>query len=60
MLTDGKTPKVALTAWMRKLFVILKCHPSKSQGNPEVIEIAHDLAYPFSAACVRGDAVAIQ
>ncbi len=33
---------------------------NQTQGNPEVIEIAHDLAYPFSAACVRGDAVAIQ
>src|SRR5690348_13422142 len=33
---------------------------NQTQGNPEVIDIAHDLAYPFSAAWVRGDAVAIQ
>ncbi|MBV8287057.1 MAG: IS110 family transposase [Hyphomicrobiales bacterium] len=47
----GKKPKIALTACMRKLIVILNAVVrSRTTWNPEVARIPSDLPSPFSAA----------
>jgi transposase len=48
----GKKPKIALTACMRKLIVILNAVVRhRTTWNPEVARIPSDLPSPFSAAC---------
>jgi transposase len=58
LLSAGKKPKVALTASMRKLLIMLNAIlRHQLQWNPE---FAFALPSPFSAACVaRGGAVVI-
>lgn len=56
----GKKPKVALTACMRKLLVMLNAVlRDRVPWNPELAAIARDLPSPFSAACASGGAVII-
>jgi transposase len=56
----GKKPKVALTACMRKLLVMLNAMlRDHVPWNPELAAIARDLPSPFSAACASGGAVII-
>jgi transposase len=53
----GKKPKIALTACMRKLLIMLNAIlRHQAPWNPE---FAFDLPSPFSAACARGGAVVI-
>jgi transposase len=48
----GKKPKVALTACMRKLLIMLNAVlRHQSAWNPEVGGVPSDLPHPFSAAC---------
>jgi len=52
----GKKPKVALTACMRKLLIMLNAVVRhRTTWNPELAGVSSDLPYPFSAA--RGGAV---
>jgi transposase len=57
LLTAGKKPKVALTACMRKLLIMLNAIlRHQLPWNPE---FACALPYPFSAASARGGAVIV-
>ena len=57
LLDAGKKPKVALTACMRKLLIMLNAMVRHQLlWNPE---FAGRVPYPFSAACARGGAVVI-
>jgi transposase len=57
LLAAGKKPKVALTACMRKLLIMLNAIlRHQLPWNPEFV---CDSPYPFSAACTRGGAVVV-
>jgi hypothetical protein len=57
LLAAGKKPKVALTACMRKLLIMLNATlRHQLPWNPDFVS---GVPYPFSAACMRGSAVVV-